>query len=52
MLMGYCAYDKVDTAYLEKRLKAFLPDIVLFRTSVNRFKFFKWHQRALSHYEP
>ena len=36
---GYCAYDKVDTAYLEKRLKAFLPDIVLFRTSVNRFSF-------------
>ena len=36
---GYCAYDKVDTVYLEKRLKAFLPDIVLFRTSVNRFSF-------------
>ena len=36
---GYCAYDKVDKEYLEKRLKAFLPEINIRYTKVNELSF-------------
>jgi len=36
---GYAAYDTVDTDYLSKRLKTFLPEINLVYTSVNHFEF-------------
>ena len=36
---GYAAYDAVDTDYLSKRLKTFLPEINLVYTSVNQFEF-------------
>jgi len=36
---GYAAYDTVDTDYLSKRLRAFLPEINLVYTSVNHFEF-------------
>ncbi len=36
---GYAAYDAVDTDYLSKRLKTFLPEINLVYTSVNHFEF-------------
>lgn len=36
---GYAAYDAVDTNYLSKRLKTFLPEINLVYTSVNHFDF-------------
>lgn len=36
---GYAAYDTVDTDYLSKRLKTFLPEINLVYTSVNQFEF-------------
>lgn len=38
---GYCAYDEVDLDYLEKRLKAFLPEVVFHRTQVEHFPFLK-----------
>lgn len=38
---GYCAYDTVDTKYLIERLKAFLPDIIIHKTSVNKFSFLR-----------
>jgi transketolase len=36
---GYCAYDTVDTEYLVRRLKAFLPRINLHFTDVNQASF-------------
>ena len=36
---GYAAYDTVDTDYLSKRLKTFLPEINLVYTNVNHFEF-------------
>jgi len=36
---GYAAYDSVDVDYLEKRLKVFLPEVKVHRTSVNKFQF-------------
>jgi len=38
---GYAAYDKVDTNYLIKRLKAFLPSINIHKTTVNQTPFLK-----------
>ena len=38
---GYCAYDSVDTRYLVKRLKAFLPDINIIYTDVGVFPFLR-----------
>ena len=38
---GLAAYDAVDVPYLEKRLKAFLPDIIIHYTYVNHFPFLK-----------
>lgn len=38
---GYCAYDRVDTAYLVKRLRSFLPDIHIHYTDVGHFPFLK-----------
>ena len=38
---GLAAYDAVDVPYLEKRLKAFLPDIKIHYTYVNHFPFLK-----------
>ena len=38
---GYAAYDPVDTKYLVKRLKAFLPSINLEFTDVNYYPFLK-----------
>ena len=38
---GYAAYDKVDVDYLIDRLKAFLPSIIVHRTSVNQFSFLR-----------
>lgn len=38
---GYAAYKTVDTKYLSKRLKAFLPEINLHYTSVHHFSFLK-----------
>ena len=38
---GLAAYDAVDVPYLEKRLKAFLPDIIIHYTQVNHFTFLK-----------
>lgn len=34
---GYAAYDAVDEEYLEKRLRAFLPDINILYSDVNHF---------------
>lgn len=36
---GYACYDPVDTHYLEKRCKAFLPDIHFHKTKVNELSF-------------
>ena len=36
---GYAAYDSVEVDYLEKRLKVFLPEVKVHRTSVNKFQF-------------
>ena len=36
---GYACYDPVDTNYLEKRCKAFLPDIHFHKTKVNELSF-------------
>jgi len=38
---GYAAYDKVDSEYLTKRLKSFLPNINLHYTTVNQAPFLK-----------
>ena len=38
---GLAAYDAVDVPYLEKRLKAFLPDIIIHYTYVNHYSFLK-----------
>jgi len=38
---GYSAYDAVDSAYLVKRLQAFLPNINIRYTKVNEFSFLK-----------
>jgi len=35
---GYCAYDTIDEDYLQKRLKAFLPSIKIFKTRVPDFE--------------
>lgn len=29
---GYCAYDEIDTDYLVKRLRAFYPDVFIWKT--------------------
>jgi|TARA_B100001540_G_scaffold49649_1_gene44691 transketolase len=34
---GFCAYDTIDEDYLQTRLKAFLPDIHIFKTRVPDF---------------
>jgi len=34
---GFCAYDTIDEEYLQTRLKAFLPDINIFKTKVPDF---------------
>ena len=36
---GYCAYDTLDTGYLVRRLKSFLPRINLHFTDVNQASF-------------
>ena len=38
---GYACYDPVDVDYLERRCKAFLPDIKFHRTIVSRFSFLR-----------
>ena len=38
---GYCAYDQVDTQYLVRRLKSFLPSINIVDTTVNEYSFLK-----------
>jgi transketolase len=38
---GYAAYDAVDTNYLTKRLKSFLPDINIEYTNVGAFPFLR-----------
>lgn len=38
---GYAAYDAVDTSYLIRRLRAFLPNIEIVHTTVNVFPFLK-----------
>jgi len=38
---GFAAYDAVDTSYLIKRLKVFLPSISIIHTNVNAFPFLK-----------
>jgi transketolase len=38
---GYAAYDTVDTQYLVKRLKSFLPNINIIYTDVGRFPFLR-----------
>jgi transketolase len=38
---GYAAYDKVDTTYLTRRLKSFLPSINIELTNTDRFPFLK-----------
>jgi transketolase len=38
---GYAAYMNVDTAYLVKRLQAFLPSIKIHYTTVEQFSFLK-----------
>lgn len=36
---GWACYDPIDVEYLETRLKAFLPEIVFHKTSVEQFPF-------------
>lgn len=36
---GYAAYDSIDVPYLENRLKSFLPDITIHKTTVAHFPF-------------
>ena len=38
---GYTCYDHLDIHYLEKRLKAFMPDIIFHKTTVSHFPFLK-----------
>lgn len=38
---GYCAYDAVDKDYLSKRLKCFLPSIIIHETFVEHFPFLR-----------
>lgn len=38
---GYAAYDAVDEEYLEKRLRAFLPDVNILYSDVNHFPFLR-----------
>jgi transketolase len=38
---GYAAYMEVDTKYLSDRLKAFLPEINIYYTTVEHFPFLK-----------
>lgn len=38
---GYACYDHIDVDYLEKRIKAFLPEAVFHRTSVAQFPFLR-----------
>jgi len=38
---GYAAYDSVDTRYLVKRLKAFLPEINVIYTDIGVFPFLR-----------
>jgi transketolase len=38
---GYAAYRDVDLNYLDSRLKAFLPNIIIHHTSVEHFPFLK-----------
>jgi transketolase len=38
---GYCAYNKVDKTYLEKRLKSFLPEINIVNTKIDQYPFLK-----------
>lgn len=38
---GYACYDHIDVDYLERRIKAFLPEAVFHRTSVAQFPFLK-----------
>ena len=40
-LNGYACYDPIDTDYLERRLKAFLPRINIHRTTSSRFSFLR-----------
>ena len=38
---GYAGYDALDSSYLIKRLKAFLPEIVIHKTNSSVFPFLK-----------
>ena len=38
---GYACYDHIDVEYLERRVKAFLPEAIFHRTSVAQFPFLK-----------
>ena len=38
---GYACYDAIDTDYLERRLKAFLPNIFFHRTNVSELSFLR-----------
>ena len=38
---GWACYDPIDVDYLERRCKAFLPDIKFHRTVTNQFPFLK-----------
>lgn len=38
---GYSAYNKIETKYLEDRLKVFLPDINIVHTKVEHYDFLK-----------
>jgi transketolase len=40
-LNGYAAYDAVDEQYLERRLRAFLPEINILYSDVNHFPFLR-----------
>ena len=40
-LNGYAAYDAVDEQYLERRLRAFLPDVNILHSDVNHFPFLR-----------
>jgi transketolase len=38
---GYAGYDALDSSYLIKRLKAFLPEIIIHKTNSSVFPFLK-----------
>ena len=40
-LNGYACYDPLDSDYLERRLRAFMPRINIHRTSSSRFSFLR-----------